>query len=69
MKLTFEIPDQIALRFKSAIPPGKRSAFIAGLLKRRLPDNEKALIAACRKANRLNLDFSDWERLNESETW
>lgn len=74
MKMTFEIATPVALRFKSAVPSGKRSGVITDLLAQRLCVEEASLEAACRKANRLekvNREMKDWERLNESadSTW
>ncbi len=69
MKMTFEIPDPIGERFRSAVPKGARSPVVAELLQQRLESLETDLEAACRKANRLNLDLADWEKLNESEAW
>ena len=74
MKMTFEIATPVALRFKSAVPSGKRSGLVTDLLAQRLSMEEASLEAACRKANRLervNLEMKDWERLNESadSTW
>ena len=64
MKMTFEIPDIIGERFKAVVPRGSRSPLVAKLIERRLVENN--LDEACRKANDLNLDLSDWEKLNES---
>ncbi len=74
MKMTFEIATPVALRFKSAVPSGKRSGLVTDLLAQRLRMEEASLEAACRKANRLekvNREMKDWERLNESadSTW
>jgi len=74
MKLTFEIATPVALRFKSAVPSGKRSGLVTDLLAQRLRMKEASLEAACRKANRLvnvNREMKEWESLNESAdlTW
>ncbi len=69
VKMTFEIPDALAERFKTAVPAGTRSPFVAALIDRGLGSEEDALEAACRKANTLKLDMADWEKLNESATW
>ena len=69
VKMTFEIATPVALRFKSAVPSGKRSGLVTDLLAQRLRLEEASLEAACRKANRLekvNRAMKDWERLNES---
>ncbi len=69
MKMTFEIATPVALRFKSAVPSGRRSGLVTELLAQRLRIEEASLEAACRKANRLvkvSREMKDWERLNES---
>ncbi len=74
MKMTFEIATPVALRFKSAVPSGRRSGLVTELLAQRLKIEEASLETACRKANRLekvNREMRDWEGLNESDdsTW
>lgn len=74
VKMTFEIATPVAVRFKSAVPSGKRSGLVTDLLAQRLKIEEASLEAACRKANKLeevNRDMKDWERLNEADdsTW
>jgi hypothetical protein len=67
--MTFEIPAQLALRFKASIPKGQRSPMVSRLLEGEIKSAESDLEAACEKANSLKLDTRDWENLNESETW
>ena len=70
MKMTFEIATPVALRFKAAVPSGRRSGLVTDLLAQRLKLEEASLEAACRKANKLervNREMKDWERLNESD--
>ena len=69
MKMTFEIPVPIALRFKASVPKGQRSPMVARLLESEICSAEVDLEAACEKANSLKLDTKDWENLNKSETW
>jgi hypothetical protein len=69
MKMTFEIPAPLALRFKAAVPKGRRSVMVSRLLEGEIKSTEADLEAACERANALNLDTKDWENLNESETW
>ena len=42
---------------------------VSRLLALEIKSAESDLAAACEKANSLNLDTKDWEKLNESETW
>ena len=69
MKMTFEIPAALALRFKASVPKGRRSVMVSRLLEGEIKSTEADLEAACERANALNLDTKDWENLNESETW
>jgi len=69
MKMTFEIPAPIALRFKASVPKGQRSPMVSRLIASEVKSAESDLETACEKANSLNLDTKDWENLNESETW
>ena len=70
VKMTFEIPVPIALRFKAVVPKGQRSSMVARLLEGEIRSTEADLEAACKKANALKLDTTDWEKLNGSEnTW
>ena len=69
MKMTFEIPTPLALRFKASIPKGQRSVMVSRLLEGEIKSAEADLESACEKANSLKLDTKDWENLNESETW
>lgn len=69
MKMTFEIPAPLALRFKASVPKGQRSPMVSRLLEAEIKSAEADLEAACEKANSLKLDTKDWENLNESETW
>jgi hypothetical protein len=69
MKMTFDIPAPLAVRFKAAVPRGQRSPLVSRLLALEIKSAESDLAAACEKANSLKLDMKDWENLNESETW
>jgi hypothetical protein len=69
MKMTFDIPTPLAVRFKASVPRGQRSPMVSRLLALEIKSAESDLAAACEKANSLNLDTKDWEKLNESETW
>jgi hypothetical protein len=69
MKMTFEIPDRVGSRLKATIPKGRRSPFVTALIEKGIGMAEADMDEVCRKANALKLDVSDWEKLNESETW
>ena len=69
MKITLELPDALARKFKATIPNGRRSKLVAELLTKRLKTAEISLEWAARKANsfkQLNAEMKDWEALNET---
>ena len=70
MKMTFEVPDDLAARFRAAVPGGQRSKLLCQMIQERVDLRERDLEEACRKANglkALNAEMKDWERLNESD--
>jgi hypothetical protein len=67
MKMSFEIPAPLALRFKASVPKGQRSPLVSRLLERAIRFAEPDPEAACEKANSLKLDMMDWEKLNETK--
>ena len=72
MKMTFEIPAALALRFKASVPKGRRSVMVSRLLEGEIKSTEADLEAACERANALNLDTKDGENLNDpkrGEIW
>jgi len=69
MRMTLSIPDDIAERFRSAIPSRKRSSVITSLIERELEHRNKALAAACLAANQdeaLNHDIEEWQSFEDS---
>ena len=67
MKLTFTLPDRLAVRFQAAYPQEEQSRVVAGLLARKLRVEDEEMAQACRGANRLKevaADMKDWEQLN-----
>jgi len=69
MRMTLSIPDDIAERFRSAIPPRKRSSVISSLIERELEHRNKALAAACLAANQdesLNRDIDEWQSFEDA---
>lgn len=70
MKITLELPDHLARKFKATIPNGRRSKLVAELLAKRLDLAEDSLERAAKKANafkQVNAEMKDWEALNEAE--
>ncbi len=43
MQILAHIPDDLAARFKATVPSRQRSAFIADLLRKALPEEDDAL--------------------------
>ena len=52
MKITLELPDALARRFRAAVPNGQRSKVIAELLSKRLMGHEDRLERAAKKKSR-----------------
>lgn len=46
MQMLIHVPDELALRFKAAVPSRKRSEFIAKLLTEALPEEQDPLYLA-----------------------
>lgn len=70
MKITLELPDALARKFKATVPNGRRSKLVADLLSKRLRRQEGALERAAKKANtfrQVTAEMKDWEALNEVE--
>ena len=70
MKITLELPDALARKFKATVPNGKRSKLISELLSERLKAQESNLERVAKKANafkQVAADMKDWEALNEVE--
>ena len=70
MKITLELPEPLARKFKATVPNGQRSKLVAKLLAERLKLAETSLERAAKKANtfkQLNADMKDWEALNEAQ--
>ncbi len=70
MKVTFELPPPLVQRFRSHVPSGERSKFVAKLIAKKLRAEGSTLAKAAQKANRLrrvNSDMKSWEALNVHE--
>ena len=68
MKITLELPDALARKFKATVPNGRRSKLVAELLAEELRSHESILERAAKKANtfkQFTVDMKDWEALNE----
>jgi len=67
--MTLSIPDDVADRFRSAIPPRKRSGVIVRLIERELEHRNKALAAACVAANQdelLEKEIDEWQSFDDT---
>lgn len=63
MQLLFHIPDDLAERFKQAVPPRRRSAFVASLLQEALPEEDDPLYRIALDVERdaaLNAEMRQW---------
>jgi hypothetical protein len=68
MRLTLSIPDAIASRFQTIVPPRQRSRLVAKLLEGVLSEHEDSLAAACRAANRdkaLEREVDNWQSFDD----
>jgi len=69
MRITLSIPDEVAERFRSAIPPRKRSGVVVRLIERELAQRDKTLAAACIAANQdepLQKEIDEWQSFNDT---
>lgn len=63
MQLLVHLPDALAKRFKQAVPARQRSAFVAGLLERALPEEDDPLYRIALEAEQdavLNAEMQEW---------
>jgi hypothetical protein len=63
-KILISIPDDIASRMKTAIPPRQRSKVIVQLIETEIKKREKVLYdcaAAVEKDDLLNREIDDWD--------
>lgn len=63
MQLLFHIPDDLAERFKQAVPPRRRSAFVANLLQEALPEENDPLYQIALDVEHdaaLNAEMREW---------
>jgi len=69
MRITLSIPDEVAERFRSVIPPRKRSGVIVRLIEHELDHRNKALAAACVAANQdepLQKEIDEWQSFDDT---
>ena len=63
MQLLLQIPNELAERFKQAVPARQRSRFVAKLLEQALPAEESPLYLAALEAERdqaLGKEMREW---------
>ena len=63
MQMLLHIPDTVATRFKQAVAPRQRSAFVTKLLMEALPEDEDPLYLAALAVERdaqLNAEMREW---------
>ena len=64
MQVLVHLPDDLAGRFRAAVPPRKRSAFIAELLQKALPQDSDPLYQlalAVEQERSLNAEMAEWD--------
>lgn len=63
MQMLFHIPDALAARFRQAVPPRQRSAFVAKLMEEALPEDGDPLYQvalAVEQDSALNAEMQEW---------
>ncbi|MCK4764479.1 MAG: hypothetical protein KAW12_19930 [Candidatus Aminicenantes bacterium] len=76
-KIVICVPNDLFIRLKGLIPPGKRSKVFSELIEKEIERREEALYrCACEveKDENLNKEMEDWnvtvgDGIAESETW
>lgn len=67
MQVLLHLPDDLAARFKAAVPPRQRSAFVADLLREALPEEEDPLYLIALEVEKdelLNAEMGEWDALS-----
>jgi hypothetical protein len=70
MKISFEVPDEIAAKFMRSVPPGQRSSVVVRFMIAEVRKRYNRDLAAARKANDLakkHQTISRWEQFDDSE--
>ncbi len=62
MQVLLHLPDELVQRFRSSVPKRQRSAFVAALLEKALPEQDDALY-------RLALDVENDPAMDEMADW
>lgn len=63
MQMLFHIPDALVARFRQAVPPRQRSAFVAKLIEQALPAEDDPLYQvalAVEQDSALNAEMREW---------
>ena len=63
MQMLFHIPDPLAARFRQAVPPRQRSAFVTKLMEQALPEEDDPLYLLALEVERdavLNEEMREW---------
>ena len=73
-KMTFSLPGDLAQKFVKRVPARERSHFLSVALEKRLMEEEKSLIRACKSANEdpdLKALEKEWDQINDEieEPW
>ncbi len=62
MQVLLHLPDDLARRFRASVPRNQRSAFVAALLEKALPEQDDALY-------RLALEVENDPAMDEMADW
>jgi hypothetical protein len=64
MQLLLHLPDDLAARFRASVPARKRSAYVAELLRRSLPERDDPLYRLALEVEQdqgLNAEMAEWD--------
>jgi len=70
MRITLSIPEPVARKFRTAVPPRQRSRLVTRLIEAELEKEERQLASACLQANAdttLSDEVDEWQAF-EDET-
>ena len=70
VKVTFEIPDEVATLFKQSVPAGERSAAVTRFMAAEARKRHARDLAACAKVNQIlkkDRTLREWEQFDDSD--
>jgi len=73
-KMTFSLPEELAIQLVKRVPARERSRFLARVLEKSLRENDESLIQACLMANQdpdIKAIEREWDEIRDviEEPW